>query len=323
MFTREDLDAAARIVHATMPPTPQYRWPLLCERLGLEVWVKHENMTPTGAFKVRGGLVYVERLRQRAPKVRHLVSATRGNHGQSIALAGTRAGLDVTIFVPCTNSPAKNRAMRAWGATLIVAGDDFDEAKLAAEDFATAHGAHLVPSFHVDLVCGVATYALELFTAAPLLDVVYVPIGMGSGLSAVTMARDLLGLATEVVCVTVDGAPAFAESFASGVACVGPAARTFADGMATRAPVQAVVDLARGRGVRLATVSDAEIADAMRVYFEDCRQVIEGAGAAPLAALMQEREALRDKRAAVIACGGNVDTAVFAQVLAGATPQPF
>ncbi|QCI80091.1 threonine dehydratase [Hankyongella ginsenosidimutans] len=323
MFTRADLDDAVTIVHATMPPTPQYRWPLLCERLGLDAWVKHENMTPTGAFKVRGGLVYVERLKARAPAVRHLVSATRGNHGQSIALAGVRAGLEVTIFVPHGNSPAKNRAMRAWGATLIEAGEDFDEAKLAAEDFATEHGAHLVPSFHADLVCGVATYALELFTAAPPLDAVYVPIGMGSGLSAVTMTRDLLGLATEVVCVTVEGAPAFAQSFASGVACVGPAARTFADGMATRAPVQAVVDLARRGGVRVATVADAQVADAMRVYFEDTRQVIEGAGAAPLAALMQERAAMRGKRAAVIACGGNVDTALFAQVLAGATPQPF
>lgn len=323
MFTRLDLEDAVKTVHTAMPPTPQYRWPLLSERLGLKVWVKHENMTPTGAFKVRGGLVYVARLTARAPEVRHLVSATRGNHGQSLALAGTRAGLQVTIFVPRTNSPAKNRAMRAWGADLREVGADFDEARQAAEDFAVAQGAHLVPSFHADLVCGVATYALELFTGAPPLDVVYVPVGMGSGLSAVTMTRDLLGLSTEVVCVTVDGAPAFAESFASGVASVGLAARTFADGMATRAPIQAVVDMARNRGVRVVTVSDDAIAEAMRVYFEDCRQVIEGAGAAPLAALMQEREAMHGKRAAVIACGGNADTAVFAQVLAGETPQPF
>lgn len=323
MFTRAELEDAMKVVAAAMPPTPQYRWPLLVERLGLDVWVKHENMTPTGAFKVRGGLVYVERLRRRAPAVRHLVCATRGNHGQSIALAGTRAGYKVTIFVPRTNSPAKNRAMRAWGADLQEAGDDFDAARLAAQDFAAAEGAHLAPSLHGDLVCGVATCTMELFTALPDLDAVYVPIGVGTGLAAAILTRDLLGLKTGIVCVTVEGAPAFAQCFKSGLACEGPAARTFADGLATRMPVQAVVDLARARGVRLVAVSDAEIAEAMRVYFEDCRQVIEGAGAASLAALMKERDAMRTKRVAVIACGGNVDTATFAQVLAGATPAPF
>lgn len=323
MLTREALDEAERIVHAVMPPTPQYRWPLLAERLGVDVWVKHENMTPTAAFKVRGGLVYVERLRRREPGVAHLVSATRGNHGQSIAFAATRAGLKTTIFVPRGNSPAKNRAMRGWGATLVEDGADFDAARMAAERFAIEQGAHLVPSFHEDLVCGVATYALELFSAVAGLDAVYVPVGMGSGLSAVVAARDLLGLSTEVVCVTAAGAPAFADSYAAGVATPAERAATMADGMATRMPLQRVIDAARAGGVRIVTVDDDAIAEAMRIYFEDCRTVAEGAGAAPLAGLISESWRMQGRRAAVILCGGNVDTDVFQQVLAGQTPRPF
>src|ERR1700742_3458734 len=236
MFDLAELERASEVVHGAMPPTPTHAWPLLSERLGANVVVKHENHTPAGAFKVRGGLTYVERLKRDHPETRGLISATRGNHGQSIAFAGRRHGLPVTIYVPRGNSVEKNRAMRAFGAELVEHGDDFQVAWEEAVRHGTAAGLHMVPAFHRDLVLGVATYALELFRAAPDLNVLYVPIGQGSGICGCIMARDLLGLKTEIVGVQSTEAPSYALSFASGKIVTTDTANTLADGMATRIP---------------------------------------------------------------------------------------
>ena len=236
MFDLPALEAAARLVHAAFPPTPQIAWPLLAARTGAEVWVKHENHTPTGAFKLRGGLVYMDRLRRERPEVPGVVSATRGNHGQSLAYAGARYGVAVTILVPRGNSTEKNAAMRAQGARLVEHGADFDEARVEAARLAAAEGLEFAPSFAPDLVLGVATYALELFRGAPPLDALYVPIGLGSGICGCILARDLLGLQTEIIGVQSDAAPAYALSFAAGRVVETPSADTLADGMATRVP---------------------------------------------------------------------------------------
>ena len=320
-FNRQELDAALRTVRQAVPPTPQYRWPLLAERYGCEVWVKHENHTPTGAFKVRGGLTYLEQLAEEGLPP-GLVTATRGNHGQSIPFAAARYGVPVTVVVPEGNSTDKNRAMRGWGAEVLTHGRDFDEARAFANELAGERGLALVPSFHPALVRGVATYALELFTTVQNLDTVYVPIGMGSGICAVIGVRDLLGLDTEVVGVTAAGAPAYAESFRAGQSRPQPQARTFADGVACRDPDAGALKIILAGAARVLAVTDAEIAEAMRVLFTDTHNVAEGAGAAALAGLAQEQAKQRGKRVAVILCGGNVDTAVFAAVLQGAAGGP-
>ncbi|HXN11261.1 MAG TPA: threonine dehydratase, partial [Steroidobacteraceae bacterium] len=317
----DELEQAALLVHRVLPPTPQYAWPKLRRRIGCTVWVKHENHTPTGAFKVRGGLVYFDRLVRRLPGISGVISATRGNHGQSIAFAAARAGLAASIYVPVGNSPDQNTAMQAFGATVVEFGHDFEEARCEAERVAAAQGLHLVPSFHQDLVVGVATYALELFRAAPPLDAVYVPIGMGSGICGLIAARDLLGLHTEIIGVSAANAPASARSFAAGHAVATPSARTFADGIATRAPDRiAIAAICRG-AARVVTVSEDEIAEAMRVYYDDTHQVAEGAAAAALAALLQERASHAGRTIGVILSGGNIERARFLQVLGGATPQ--
>ncbi|MEM1346660.1 MAG: threonine dehydratase, partial [Pseudomonadota bacterium] len=291
-------------------------------RAGCEVIVKHENHTPTGAFKVRGGITYLDALARAEPECPGLVTATRGNHGQSIPWAARAHGLGVTVYVPEGNSLEKNRAMQGLGATLVVEGHDFDAARVASVARAKAEGWHLVPSFHPDLVKGVATYALELFTAHPDLDTVYVPIGMGSGISAVMRTRDLLGLKTEVVGVVSEGADAYARSFETGRAIATERAHTFADGMACRMPLPEVVEgLVKGCA-RVVRVSDDAIAEAIRAYHAETHNTAEGAGAAPLAALMQERTRQQGKRCAVILCGANIDTAWLATILSGGTPTP-
>lgn len=311
MFDLPALEDAARLVHRHMPPTPQYPWPLLAARAGCEVWVKHENHTPTGAFKIRGGLVFMERLSRERPDCPGIVSATRGNHGQSLAYAGARFGVPVTIVAPHGNSVEKNAAMRAFGARLIEHGRDFDEAREYAASLAAERGLHFAPSFAPDLVKGVATYALELFRAAPPLDAVYVPIGLGSGICGLIMARDLLGLPTEIVGVQSTAANAYALSLAAGHVVATTSADTRADGMATRIPDAAAFEIIRRGAARIVQVTDDEVAEAIRVYWTDTHNLAEGAGAAPLAALMQERDRLRGKRAGVILCGGNIDLALF------------
>jgi threonine dehydratase len=320
MFGIGELEAAAETVHRAMPPTPQYAWPLLGARAGCEVWVKHENHTPIGAFKVRGGLVYIEDLARRGCS--GIVTATRGNHGQSIPFAARAHGIPVTVFVPEGNAEEKNRAMEAWGARLVVSGHDFKAARRASVAFAEEEGLHLVPSFHPLLVRGVATYALELFRAAPDLDAVYVPIGLGSGICGLIRTRDLLGLSTEIVGVVSEAADAYALSFEAGRPVETGTARTFADGMACRVPVPEAVEAINAGAARVLRVSDDEIADAIRALWRDTHNPSEGAGAAPFAALMQERGRMAGRRAAAILCGANIDTGWFALVLAGQTPRP-
>jgi threonine dehydratase len=312
----EALEDAARIVHQVIPPTPQYRWPLVCARTRCEVWIKHENHTAVGAFKLRGGLVYMEGLRRREADVAGVIAATRGNHGQSVAFAAARAGLPAVIVVPHGNSREKNAAMRAFGAELIEHGHDFQEALEYAACVADTRRLHLVPSFHQSLLCGVASYALELFRAVSDLDAVYVPIGMGSGICGLIAARNALGLRTEIIGVVAGRAPAYALSFASRRPISAPVGDTIADGMACRVPDPEALEVILHGAARVATVDEEEIAQAMRHLFSDTHNAAEGAGAAPLAALLQERRLMEGRRVALILSGGNVDRDVFARVLA-------
>src|SRR5579872_2529953 len=312
---REELGAAAQIVHAALAPTAQIRWPLLGARTGAEVWVKHENHGPVGAFKLRGGIVYIDGLARAPYPVAGLVAATRGNHGQSIAYAAARAGMRAAIVVPHRNSREKNAAMRALGAELIEHGRDFQEALEFAQRIATERGLHMVPSFDPALVRGVASYALEFFDAVADLDTVYVPIGLGSGICATIAAREALGLRTKVVGVVAENAPAYALSFAAGRVVTTEAAGTMADGIACRVPLEDAVEIINRWAERIVTVSEAEIADAMRVYFSDTHNLAEGAGAAPLAALLKERRAMERRRVGLVLSGGNVDRELYARVL--------
>jgi len=320
-ITLEEIGAAAALVRPAVAATPLYAWPKLRERTGASAWVKHENHTPTGAFKVRGGLVYIDRLVRCEPAARHVISATRGNHGQSIAFAAARAGIAATIYVPRGNSVDQNESMRGWGATVIEVGRDFDEAAEAAESACRDQRLHRIPSFHRDLVIGVSTYALELFGAAVDFDTVYVGIGMGSGICGLITVRDLLGRSTEIVGVSAQNAPASARSFAAGRAVPTDTALTFADGIATRRPDPVAVEVICRGASRIVEVTEDEIASAVRAYFDDTHQVVEGAGAAPLAALLKERVRMAGKSVALILSGGNIERARFLELLAGTTPE--
>jgi threonine dehydratase len=312
----DNLEAAAALVHRVMPPTPQYCWPLLSRRVGAELWVKHENHTPIGSFKIRGGLVYLDAVRRSQPDVRGVVTATTGNHGQSIALAAARLGVDATIVVPHGNSIEKNRAMAAFGARLVEAGHDFQAAFEHATELAERENRHFVRSYDPLLVRGVASYGLELFRAVPDLDVVYVPIGLGSGISGVIAARDALGLRTEIVGVVAANAPTYALSFAAGAPVSTNSADTMAGGLAVRVPDPEALDIIRRGAARILTVSEAEMRRAMRILFSDTHNIAEGAGAAALAAALQERGRVAGERVAVIQSGGNIDRTLFAEVLA-------
>ncbi|MGL4322957.1 MAG: threonine dehydratase [Beijerinckiaceae bacterium] len=317
MFDLAALEHAQKAVTAVLPPTPQHVWPLLNQRLAADVVVKHENHLPTGAFKVRGGLIYMERLKRERPQVRGVVSATRGNHGQSIAFAGQRYGVPVTIFVPYGNSVEKNNAMRAYGATLVEHGSDFQAAREEAVRYAAAHDLEMVPSFHRDLVLGVGTYALELLSAHPDLDSLYCPIGLGSGICGCIMARDLLGVKTEIIGVQSTHAPAYALSFTAGKAVATNSADTFADGMATRVPDEAALAIIIKGAARIVLVNDDEISDALRHLWTDTHNLAEGAGAAALAAAMQEHAVNTGKRIGIILSGGNIDFDLFRTRISG------
>lgn len=318
MFDHAELEAARTLVRAHVPPTPQHRWPLLEARLGVPTWVKHENHGPVGAFKIRGGLVYFDALVRREPGLRAVLSATRGNHGQSVAFAAARHGLQATIVVPRGNSVEKNAAMRALGAELVEHGDDFQAAREHAQALAAARGAHMVPSFHADLVRGVATYWLEFFEAAQP-EVVIVPIGLGSGICACAAARAATGARSRIVGVVSAHAPAYLRSFEAGQPVEAPVSTVLADGMACRVPEPAALAIIRREVDEIVAVSDADVAEAMRVLFSDTHNVAEGAGAAALAAALQWRASGRRAASLGLALtGGNVDRAVFAQVLAGA-----
>jgi threonine dehydratase len=319
-FELAELERAAGLVYQVMAPTPLYAWPKLKRRAGCNVWVKHENHTPTGAFKVRGGIVYLDRLRREQPQIGGVISATRGNHGQSLSFAAARAGIPATIYVPNGNSPDQNSAIASFGAKVVEFGCDFDEAKHEAFRVAALQGLHFVPSFHRDLVAGVASYALELFRAGPKLDAVYVGVGMGSGICGLVAARDVLQRDTEIVGVSPVRANATALSFAAGRPQPQATARTFADGLATREPnSEAIASMCRGVS-RWVEVTEDAIAEAMRIYFDDTHQVSEGAGAAPLAALLQDRDRVAGKNIAVILTGSNIERVRFQQVLGGHTP---
>jgi len=310
-----DLESAARVVYAAMPPTSQQRWPLLDERCGAAVWVKHENHTPVGAFKVRGGLVYFDHLRRSQPGVKGVVAATRGNHGQSIGFAAARYGIQAAVVVPHGNSTTKNAAMRALGAELIERGHDFQASLEASADIAAERGWHQVPSFHELLVNGVASYSLELLRAAPDLEILYVPIGLGSGICGAIAARDALGMKTRIVGVVSAAAPAYARSFALGRPVSHDVSTRIADGMACRTPDPDALDMIRAGVERIVEVTDDEIERAMRILFTDTHNVVEGAGAAGLAALLQEREKVRILTAGIVLTGANVDPQPFARIL--------
>jgi threonine dehydratase len=320
LFTLDALASAAATIRGFVPPTPAYAWPLLAERVGAEVIVKHENHTPTGSFKARGGLVYVDVLCRADRGLKGLVTATRGNHGQSIALAAARNRVPVAIVVPEGNSREKNAAMQAFGGEVITAGRDFDESRAVAARIQNERGYHYVPSFHRDLVIGVATYAHELFTSFADLDVVYVPIGMGSGICGVITVRDLLGLRTDVIGVVADNAPAFALSFEAGRPVPTNSARTFADGVACRDPQADAFEIVKAGAARVVRVGEDDIAEAIRIYYTTTHNLAEGAGAAPLAALLKEKDGYAGKRVGLVLTGGNIDMPVCAQVLCGETP---
>ena len=315
--TLDEVRAAAETVYRLMPPTPQYRWPLLCERLGTEVWVKHEHHTPIGAFKARTAIVSAEKLLMREPGTRGLIAATRGNHGQSVALAAQRNKLDCIIVVPHGNSSSKNASMRAQGARLIEHGEDFQSSLEHAIQLSGELAYHLVPPYHRDIVLGIATYWLELFTAVPDIDVAYVPIGMGSGICSAAAIRNALGLQTKLVGVVSEQAPTYALSFEQKKIVEAPAQTALADGLACRIGNEEALQVMLKNVERIVRVNDAEVADAMRAMFTDTHNVVEGAGAAALAAATKEASRLKGKRVALVATGGNVDSDVFSRVLSG------
>jgi threonine dehydratase len=311
----DEIREAQKLIYSIMQPTPQLSWPLLNRRLGATLWVKHENHTPIGAFKARTAVVYAAELFRKSSGIKGLITATRGNHGQSVALAGQRFKVPVTIVVPLGNSAEKNAAMRAQGANLVEFGNDYQEAREHAARLATEQGLHVVPIYHRDMVKGVASYWVELFSAVSDLDVVYVPIGMGSGICAGSAVRNGMGLKTKLVGVVSEGAPAYALSFEAGRKIEAPVTTTIADGIACRMPDDGALEIMSQNVERIVVVSDDEIRAAMKIYFTDTHNVVEGAGAAPLAAALKEKEALRGKRVGVIVTGGNVDHDIFAKVL--------
>jgi threonine dehydratase len=314
--SKQAIEAAADLVHGAIGSSPQISWPLLSQRIGTETWVKHENHLPTGAFKVRGGLTYVARLREDQPNVRGVIAATRGNHGQSIAFAARQFDLPCVITVPHGNSRSKNTAMRAYGAELIETGHDFQATYEATQAIAEERGLHFVRSFHPWLLDGVATYGWELMRAAPDLTTIYVPIGLGSGICSTIQARDALGLKAEIVGVVSENAAAYALSFENRKPVSTNSADTIADGMACRVPVEDALQIIWRGAARIIRVGEDEIKAAMRAYFADIHNVAEGAGAAPLAAALKDRERKTGK-VGLILSGGNVDTDVYAAVLSG------
>ena len=323
MFDLNEIEAAHALVQSVMPPTPQYAWPALAARAGCEVCVKHENHTPTGSFKVRGAITFVDWLTRTHPDSPGIITATRGNHGQGQSMAARAAGKRAVIYAPKGNSVEKNAAMRAFGAELIEFGADFDEAKDEVLRMAQAEGLTFVPPFHTELVRGVSTYAYELLSAVPDLHTLYVPIGCGSGICGCIAARDALGRDTRIVGVVSEEAQTAKLSAEAGRMIETNAARTFADGMAVRVPVAEALAVYGPGAERIVTVSEAQVAEAIRIYYRDIHTLAEGAGAAALAALLAEKSQLHGKKAGVILTGGNIDTDWFLTVLKGGIPTPF
>ncbi|MDE0520833.1 MAG: threonine dehydratase [Boseongicola sp.] len=322
MFSVNEIEAAHRLVTGAMSPTPQYAWPQLGERAGAEVWVKHENHTPTGSFKVRGACTFIDWLVRTRPESPGIITATRGNHGQGQARAATAAGRRAVIYMPHGNSAEKNAAMKSFGAELVEYGHDFDEAREEVLRVAEREGLTFVPPFHRELVRGVSTYAYELLTAVPDLETLYVPVGCGSGICGCIAARDALGCNTQIVGVVSEHAQTVKLSVEAGQPVETNSARTFADGMAVRVPVKDALAIYGAGAERIVTVSEAQIAEAIRIYYHDIHNLAEGAGAAPLAALLKERDRMAGRKVAVILTGGNIDTDWFLTVMSGGVPVP-
>ena len=322
MFTLNEIEAAHRLVTRAVSPTPQYAWPQLGARAGAEVWVKHENHTATGSFKVRGACTFIDWLVRTNPESPGIITATRGNHGQGQARAAKAAGRRAVIYMPHGNSVEKNAAMKSFGAELVEYGHDFDEAKEEVLRVAEREGLAFVPPFHKELVRGVSTYAYELLIAVPDLDTIYVPVGCGSGICGCIAARDALGRDTRVVGVVSERAQTVKLSVEAGHPVETNSARTFADGMAVRIPVEEALAIYGAGAERIVTVSEAQIAEAIRIYYRDIHNLAEGAGAAPLAALLNERDRMTGRKVAVILTGGNIDTDWILRVLSGDVPVP-
>ncbi|SFD27648.1 threonine dehydratase [Pseudoalteromonas denitrificans] len=316
MFSLNDLSKATDILHSVIQPTAQHNWPLLCKNTGCDVWVKHENHTPTTAFKVRGGIYLLHQMMQQSSRPEGLISATRGNHGQSLSFSASRAGLPVTIVVPECNSEDQNKAIKGFGAQLVIHGKDFEAARAHSLVLQKKYGFDAVAPFEKNLVLGVATYAFEFFSAVKDLDTVYVPVGMGSGICALIKTRDLLGLKTKIVGVVSEGAPTFYLSFNAGKVIATDDANTIADGVATSSPIEEAFEMIKQGADRIITVSDQEIAAAMYQYFCDTHNLAEGAGAVPLAGLNKEKEQMKGKKVGLILTGGNIDFARFVQHVA-------
>lgn len=314
-ITLSQLQAAAATIYKHITPTPQISWPLLNERCACEVWVKHENHLPTGAFKVRGGIWYVENLNKESPEIDKVITATRGNHGQSVAYATRMKGIKAIVVVPHGNNADKNRAMLAYGVELIEHGDDFNEAKDHAQKLAQQRRLHMFPSIHSWLIQGVASYSLELLKAAPALDTVYVPVGMGSGICGMIAVRNALGVKTDIVGVVAANAPTYALSFEQQKPIAADSADTLADGLAVRVPDPQALEYMLNNVERIVTVSEEDILAAIHYYFTDTHNVAEGAGASPLAALLKEKDSLQGKKAGVILSGGNIDQSLFERAL--------
>jgi threonine dehydratase len=315
VFTLEELQQASTLVHQVFQATPQYSWPQLCEQTGCNVWVKHENHTPTTAFKVRGGIVLIDALMKSNNPPKGLISSTIGNHGQSLAFAGKRVGLPVTIVVPEGNNEDQNRAIKSHGANLIIHGHDFEAARQHSLVLQQTLGYRAVAPFERELVLGVATYALELFSTVNDLDTIYVPIGMGSGIAAVIKTRDLLGLKTNVVGVVAEGAPTFALSFAAGKVISTEQANTIADGVKTRSPMEEAFKIIKQGADRVVQVNDSEIAQAIYQYYQTTHNLAEGAGAITLAALNNEKKKMQNKKVAIVLTGGNIDYQGFNRLM--------
>lgn len=319
--TLEQINEAQSILCHYMSPTPQYSWPLINQRVGTEVWIKHENHTSLGAFKLRGALVFVDWITKTQPSVRGVVAATRGNHGQGVGMAARLLGLKAVIVVPHGNSAEKNRAMLAQGVELMERGRDFQESLEFAGALAAERGFAMIDSFHERLVMGTATYALEFFNGAPQLDCVYVPIGLGSSICGVCAARNVLGIATRVVGVVAAQSPSYSLSFRQHKLVEAPANTWIADGLACRTPNEKAMEVIWENVERIIEVSDNEIAGAMRALYQDTHNLAEGAGAAALAGAIQEKSLHHGSRIGVILTGGNVDAALYQRVLTGEVAQ--
>ena len=310
-----EIEAAQAIVYSAMPPTPQYSWPLLNQRLGAEAFIKHENHSPVGAFKLRGALVYATWLKESQPNLETLVAATRGNHGQGVGMAARLLGLRAIVVVPHGNSKEKNLAIEAQGVELIEDGEDFQASLEYARELAVRPNHAIIESFHPRLVAGAATYALEFFRATPPLATIYVPIGLGSSICGVSAVRNALGLATEIVGVVAASSPSYALSFRERRVVEAPSQTQIADGLACRLPNAAAMQVIWQNVARIVEVSDAEIASAMRAYYQDIHNIAEGAAAAALAGALQEKDSLAGRQIGIVLTGGNIDRDLYAQVL--------